>query len=44
MKYPPAYWYKAKKVLNWVPEHSDLNTIIDTAWKWYKSETYLRSN
>jgi UDP-glucose 4-epimerase len=35
---------KAKEVLDWVPEHSDLNTIIDTAWKWYKSETYLRSN
>jgi UDP-glucose 4-epimerase len=35
---------KAKKILDWVPEHSDLNTIIDTAWKWYKSETYLRSN
>jgi len=36
--------FKAKHILDWVPEHSDLNTIIETAWKWYNSETYLRSN
>ena len=31
---------KAKEVLDWVPEHSDLNTIIETAWKWYNGETF----
>ncbi len=33
---------KAKEVLDWVPEHSDLNTIIETAWKWYNSENFIR--
>ena len=33
---------KAKEVLDWVPEHSDLNTIIETAWKWYNSENFVR--
>lgn len=34
--------FKAKHVLEWVPEHSDLNTIIETAWKWYNSENFIR--
>jgi UDP-glucose 4-epimerase len=25
----------ANEVLGWVPEHSDIKTIIDTAYKWY---------
>ncbi len=27
---------KAKKRLNWIPEYSNLNTIIKTAWDWHK--------
>jgi len=27
---------KAKKLLNWQPKYSDLETIITTAWKWLK--------
>jgi UDP-glucose 4-epimerase len=26
---------KAKEVLGWNPEHSDLRTIVETAWKWH---------
>jgi UDP-glucose 4-epimerase len=26
----------AKKVLGWVPMHSDINTLIETAWNWRK--------
>ena len=26
---------KAKTVLGWNPEHSDLETIVTTAWKFY---------
>lgn len=29
----------AKTVLNWKPELSDLDTIIDTAWKWRQKQT-----
>lgn len=28
----------AKEVLGWQPEHSDLDTIIRTAWKWYNNQ------
>lgn len=28
---------KAKEVLGWNPQYADLETIIDTAWKWHKS-------
>ena len=34
---------KAKEVLGWVPQHSDLNTIIETAWQWYKGEIFNES-
>lgn len=27
----------AKEVLGWKPEYSDINTIIDSAYKWYKN-------
>ena len=27
---------KAKKTLKWSPKHSDLETIIKTAWEWQK--------
>jgi len=27
---------KIRKELGWKPKQSDINTIIDTAWKWYK--------
>jgi UDP-glucose-4-epimerase GalE len=27
---------KAKNLLNWNPRHSDLSTIIQTAWKWHR--------
>jgi UDP-glucose 4-epimerase len=28
---------KIKKELGWEPKHSDLKTIVETAWKWHKS-------
>jgi len=28
---------KAKNVLGWNPTHTDIETIISTAWKWHKS-------
>jgi len=28
---------KAKKVLDWEPKHSQIETIIKTAWQWHKS-------
>jgi len=28
---------KAKRVLGWQPKHSDLKTIIQTAWNWHSS-------
>ncbi|HUS60216.1 MAG TPA: UDP-glucose 4-epimerase GalE [Nevskiaceae bacterium] len=28
---------KAKKVLGWQPKYSDLKTIIESAWQWYKN-------
>ena len=31
---------KANDVLDWVPKHSDLNTIIGTAWEWYNTDRY----
>jgi UDP-glucose 4-epimerase len=27
---------KIKEILNWKPEHSDIETIISTAWNWHK--------
>lgn len=27
---------KAKKILGWNPQHSDLETIVKTAWDWYQ--------
>ncbi len=27
---------KAKQLLGWDPKHSDLDTIIETAWKWHQ--------
>ncbi len=29
---------RAKKILNWTPELSDLDTIIQTAWKWRQKQ------
>lgn len=29
---------KAKRELNFIPKHSDLRTIIETAYKWHKSQ------
>jgi len=29
---------KAKAVLGWEPKHSDLNSILTTAWAWFQSE------
>jgi UDP-glucose 4-epimerase len=31
----------AKTVLGWRPEHSDLETIINSAWKWYNMQPEL---
>lgn len=36
---PPALVAKvenAKKILNWKPVHSDLKTIVQTAWQWHQ--------
>ena len=27
---------KAKEVLGWTPEYSDLKTLIASAWKWHE--------
>jgi len=40
---PAAIWAdnkKIKKVLGWQPKYSDLETIIRSAWKWYKSRPF----
>jgi UDP-arabinose 4-epimerase len=29
---------KARDVLGWVPQHSDIDTIIRTAWNWHQKE------
>ena len=29
---------KAKRILGWVPERSDLDTILKTAWAWFQNE------
>jgi UDP-glucose 4-epimerase len=29
---------KAQRVLNWKPRYSDLETIVSTAWNWYRQE------
>ncbi len=37
---PPALiadYSKAKNELDWIPQHSDLETIIESAWNWHKS-------
>ena len=28
---------KAKKILEWKPEHASLEEIIESAWKWHKN-------
>ncbi len=30
---------KVKEILNWEPVYSDLNNIIETAYKWQKKQT-----
>jgi UDP-glucose-4-epimerase GalE len=30
---------KAASVLNWVPEYSDLDTIVETAWRWHQRQS-----
>ena len=32
---------KAKEILNWEPKYSDINVIIESAWKWYKKQNKL---
>jgi len=32
---------KAKNVLGWTPMHSDLQTIVKTAWHWHKKQNEL---
>ena len=29
---------KAREILGWVPTHSDIDTIISTAWRWHQAE------
>jgi len=33
----------ARKVLNFVPRHSDLPSVIRTAWAWHQKAQPLRS-
>jgi UDP-glucose-4-epimerase GalE len=35
---------QAKSTLGWSPDHSDLDTIIDTAWKWYNNPSHAIDN
>ncbi|MGL4970433.1 MAG: UDP-glucose 4-epimerase GalE, partial [Cetobacterium sp.] len=28
---------KAREILGWKPEYTDVSKIIETAWNWYKS-------
>ena len=30
---------KIKKVLNWIPQHSSIENIISTAWKWHSNDS-----
>ena len=32
-----ADYSKAKNELDWIPQHSDLETIIESAWNWHKN-------
>jgi UDP-glucose 4-epimerase len=37
---PAAIWAdntKAKKILGWEPKHSDLKTIVESAWRWHNA-------
>jgi len=36
--------WKAKHTLGWAPQFSDLNTIVETAWKWYNSNMFNTLN
>jgi len=29
---------KARRILGWEPTHSDIDTIISTAWRWHQAE------
>lgn len=31
---------KAKEILGWEPKYSDIETILNTAWKWHKNQAY----
>jgi UDP-glucose 4-epimerase len=35
---------QAKTTLGWSPDHSALDTIIDTAWKWYNNPSHAIDN
>ncbi|MEK7543846.1 MAG: UDP-glucose 4-epimerase GalE [Patescibacteria group bacterium] len=40
---PAKLWadnQKAKKVLGWTPEYSELETIIGSAWKWHSKKSW----
>ncbi|MEL6663446.1 MAG: UDP-glucose 4-epimerase GalE [Pseudomonadota bacterium] len=34
---------KARDVLGWVPQHSDIDTIISSAWNWHQKEANRRA-
>ena len=29
---------KASSILNWIPQYSDIDNIVETAWKWHKQD------
>ncbi len=31
---------KARRVLGWVPKYSDIETVIETAWKWHENKKF----
>lgn len=34
---------RVREVLNWVPRHSSLRTVCDTAWQWYSKYRHVRA-
>jgi UDP-arabinose 4-epimerase len=33
---------RARQVLNWTPRYSDLDTIVETAWRWHREQARMQ--